>query len=823
MKRVRIVRLVSAIVALLLLAGAGYQGFQIRAMKQDSAASSHIALARQSADASAELASLIGKVGELGVAATAYRDSSGLAGVRASMASLQQHQKELAAPIHKAFIAADSTHARVPADLAAMLTQLDRRLGNLTERRFVPEVLELLSAMERPLLGLAHAAAEHSSRALEAERSLLTGMNHRLMAWLAGLALAMMVFLGALLSELNVLYRNNSQLNVVAGSLEKTKGDLETANKSIQNAYAELNLHNQILKVHDKEMRTQNLRFDAALNNMTQGLCMTGADGKLIVCNEQFRQLFSIDKETARPGTDMTAILVRMGVALKLGETGTAEWMRTHDTLVAAAKHEAFTRDCPDGRSFSIHHQPMTDGGWVETYEDITERRKAEEKIFHMAHHDALTGLPNRVYFMQHLEEALGRVRRGEAACAVLCLDLDRFKAVNDTLGHPVGDLLLKEVAARLRAAVNPSDVVARFGGDEFAILKNSDVEPEALAGLGEKLVKSISAPFHLDGNEVTVGTSVGIGIGFQDGASTEQLLKNADLALYHSKSEGRGAYHFFEAHMDAKAQARRLVETDLKRAIPAGELDLFYQPLVDVMTRRIVGFESLIRWRHAEKGMISPAEFIPIAEEVGLIIQIGEWALRRACATALLWPEDIKVSVNLSPVQFRDRNLVQVVKNVLAETGLAPHRLDLEITETALVQDIDFTVKVLLALREMGVQVSLDDFGTGYSSLSYLRSFPFDKIKIDQSFVRDLATRPDCLAIVKSVTTLGENLGMKTLAEGVEEEEHLTILRELGCQEAQGYLFSRPVPNPEALKLIETFNGVTIAAPAAAKAAVAA
>jgi diguanylate cyclase (GGDEF)-like protein len=813
----RIVRILSALAAVLLFAASLHEGRHIWIKQTEVRTAHHIELVRLTSLASTEAAALAQALGTLGVAVAGHADRSSLPAVRTSVDTLEGLQISMASDLFSEFMKANPEHGRTVADLGTAIKTVRARLDQAGDRKFVPEMLQLLSGIHHRLMALGSVAATISGETLTTDRAELVAGNSRLFGFVVGLIASIVIFLIALLSEYRTLRAANIQLKVVAGSLEKTKSDLESANKNIQAAYAELNLHNQILKMHEKEMRTQNMRFDAALNNMSHGLVMVGADGKLIVCNERFREIFSIDKETARPGTAMPALLVRMGVAMKLEQEGTSEFMRLHEAMVEAGKAEAFTRDCPDGRSFYVHHQPMLDGGWVATYEDITERRKAEEKIFHMAHHDALTGLPNRVFFMQHLEEALARVRRGETSCAVLCLDLDRFKAVNDTLGHPVGDLLLKQVAARLKASVKPTDMVARFGGDEFAILRNSDIEQDKLASLGQTLVNAISAPFHLDGNEVSVGTSVGIGVGFQDGASSEQLLKNADLALYHSKSEGRGAYHFFEAHMDAKAQARRLVETDLKRAIPAGELDLFYQPLVNVTSRRIVGFESLIRWRHADKGMISPAEFIPIAEEVGLIIQIGEWALRRACDTALLWPEDIKVSVNLSPVQFRDKNLVQVVKSVLQSSGLAPQRLDLEITETALVQDIDFTVKVLHELREMGVHVSLDDFGTGYSSLSYLRSFPFDKIKIDQSFVRDLSTRPDCLAIVKSVTTLGDNLGMSTLAEGVETEENLAILRELGCQEAQGYLFSRPVPNPEALQLIQKFNGPALLLPAAA------
>ncbi|MCA0423075.1 MAG: EAL domain-containing protein [Proteobacteria bacterium] len=707
-----------------------------------------------------------------------------------------------------AFVKADPERQVIVNDLGNVLSQVQGLLERSTDPKLPLHLMSMLEPLDKRLSRLASAANVYGGERVDADQHMLLELHWAFSTMIAGLVIGCIALMAIMLWNFRVLKRTNGELQVIAGSLEQTKIDLETANQGIQTANAELNLHNQILKMRDNEMRTQNVRFDAALNNMSHGLCMAGADSRLIVCNNQFRQLFNIDQETARPGTAIAALMVRMGVALKLGESGTMGLMREHDAIVSARTPAAFTRDCPDGRSIAVHHQPMVDGGWVATYEDITERRKAEEQISHMAHHDALTGLPNRAYFLKHLEEALAKMRRGESNCAVLCLDLDRFKAVNDTLGHPVGDLLLKQVSQRLQAAVQKEDVVARFGGDEFAILKNCAVEHDALAQLGQLLVKSISTPFMLDGHEVSVGTSVGIAIGFQDGTSSEQLLKNADLALYHSKSEGRGNYHFFEARMDAKMQARRLVEMDLRRALPGNELELHYQPQVNLASNRITGFESLIRWRHAEKGMISPVEFVPIAEEVGLIIPIGEWVLREACTAALNWPADVRVAVNLSPVQFRDRNLVNVVRNVLAKTGLQARRLELEITETALVQDMDVTVGILHQFRDLGVRISLDDFGTGYSSLSYLRSFPFDKIKIDKSFVRDSSTRPDCLAIVKSVASLGQSLGMTTTAEGVETEEQLNLIRQMGCTDVQGYYYSRPLPRPEAEALLGRFNG---------------
>ena len=803
MKLLKAAQLLAAVLMIVFIGAAGYTSTQVSKRQEQIQVANRHDGATLAGQASVELARLIQTIGAYGLAGSPVRIDD----VQRRLDAVHSRLEAMKSGTFDVFVQADTERQQVLEEFGQATTGVREKLKDPRDVAGILAVMESLRPIEGRLTWLTEAAAKADRDSIAADQQELVSLHWSFAALIVGLVVCGLIMMVSMVIDARTLAQTNTDLQVIAGSLETTKVELESANRGINTANAELNLHNQILKMRDKEMRVQNVRFDAALNNMSHGLCMAGKDGRLIVCNDQFRQLFNIDPETARPGTAIAAILVRMGVSLKLGETGTMDFIREHDLLVEAGKPESFTRDCPDGRSFSIYHQPMVDGGWVATFEDITERRKAEEKITHMAHHDALTGLPNRVYFLQHLEASLARARRGEANCAVLCLDLDRFKAVNDTLGHPVGDLLLKQVAARLKASIEPGDVVARFGGDEFAIIKNSRVDHPALAHLGTMLVQAISSPFELEGNEVSIGTSVGLAVGIKDGTTSEQLLKNADLALYHSKAEGRGAYHFFEPHMDAKMQARRLIENDLRNAIPNGELQLYYQPLVNVLSRRITGFESLIRWRHAEKGMISPADFIPISEEVGLIIPIGEWVLNQACQTAMTWDADIKVAVNLSPVQFRDKNIVQVVKNALIRSGLPPHRLDLEITETALVQDMEFTVAVLNQLREMGVLVSLDDFGTGYSSLSYLRAFPFDKIKIDQSFVRDLSSRPDCLAIVKSVTSLGDNLGMSTLAEGVETEENLAILRDLGCKEAQGYLFSRPVPQPDAMVLIQRFN----------------
>jgi len=436
--------------------------------------------------------------------------------------------------------------------------------------------------------------------------------------------------------------------------------------------------------------------------------------------------------------------------------------------------------------------------GFLVAVVDVTERRKAEAKIAHMAHHDGLTNLPNRALYQERLQQALEQGRDGGAKVAVLCVDLDLFKNVNDSFGHPMGDRLLRSVADRLRAQVGGQDLVARLGGDEFAIVLTQLASPNEASDFAARLIEIVSAPYDMDGLEVVIGASIGIALAPGDGADCDGLLRNADMALYRAKAAGGGCHHFFEKEMDRQAQIRRDMELDLRHAFAHGEFDLHYQPLIDLAEDRVSGFESLLRWRHPERGMISPADFIPIAEDIGLIVGLGEWVLRQACLEAARWPEDIKVAVNLSPVQFRSRNLVQVVISALAQSGLSPRRLELEITESLFLADSEANLATLHQLRSLGVRISMDDFGTGYSSLSYLRSFPFDKIKIDRSFVKDLIERPDCLAIVRAIAGLGRSLNITTLAEGVETVEQLQALRAEGCHEVQGFLFSPARPAAE-------------------------
>jgi diguanylate cyclase (GGDEF)-like protein/PAS domain S-box-containing protein len=445
--------------------------------------------------------------------------------------------------------------------------------------------------------------------------------------------------------------------------------------------------------------------------------------------------------------------------------------------------------------------------GYLVAAVDITERRKAEARVAYMAHHDGLTDLPNREFYQNRLRRSLEHDGSGDSRVAVLCIDLDLFKNVNDSFGHPIGDRLLRLVADRMRSQVRGNHLAARLGGDEFAVILASDFTPNEVSDFAARLIKVLSDSYDIDGVEVVIGASIGIALSPGDGTTAEELMRNADMALYRAKSDGGSVHRFFEREMDRLAQKRRDMEVDLRRAFTNGEFELHYQPLVDIAADKISGFESLLRWRHPEKGMISPGDFIPVAEDIGLIVSLGEWVLREACSEAAKWPADIKVAVNLSPVQFRSRNLVQAVISALAHSGLSPLRLELEITESLFLAETEANLAILHQLRELGVSISMDDFGTGYSSLSYLRSFPFDKIKIDRSFVKDIAERPDCVAIVRAISGLGRSLNITTTAEGVETTDQLDWLRNEGCNEVQGFLFSAAKPAAEIDGLLFKFG----------------
>ena len=550
----------------------------------------------------------------------------------------------------------------------------------------------------------------------------------------------------------------------------------------------------ELLQDQDRKLREQNVQLDAALNNIVQGLAMFDAEHRLVVCNRRYAEIYGLTPDQVKLGTTLQRIIEhRISTGLQ-SEMSPEEIV---DSMLRRRDHTYFGEfhsHLSDGRCIAIRVQPMADGGTVTTHQDITEQRRSAAKIAHMALHDALTDLPNRVLLGEHLEHALARVERGEIVATHL-FDLDHFKNVNDSLGHPAGDKLLKMVAERLQGLIREADTVARMGGDEFAIVQVGIAQPSDATSLAQRVIEAVGKPFEIDGNQVTIGTSIGIAISPADGTNPDSLLRNADLALYRAKSGGRGTLRFFEPEMDAQMQARRALESDLRKALLKGEFELHYQPIVNLQSNEINGFEALIRWPHSERGMVSPGAFIPLAEEIGLIVPLGEWVLRTACATAARWPDHVKVCVNVSPVQFRTRGLVEVVVGALAASGLRPDRLELEITETTLLADTAATLAILHQLREVGVQIAMDDFGTGYSSLSYLQTFPFDRIKIDRSFIKGVAEQNGSLNIVRAVAALAKGIGMATTAEGVETREQLETVKSEGCTEMQGFLFSQALP----------------------------
>jgi diguanylate cyclase (GGDEF)-like protein len=602
--------------------------------------------------------------------------------------------------------------------------------------------------------------------------------------------------------------RGDCTTTVLGADRRDEVGDIARAVLVLQNSMEERDhlkqdtlRQNDELRRREDDLQHQNLWFNAALNNMSQGLCMFDADQRLIVSNQQYQSLYDLPDDVMKPGTFLADILERsdtLASRLRLASDG----QHVDETRIPDGPSNLL-QELPDGRVISVARRQMSDGGWVATYEDISERQRNEARIAHLASHDPLTNLPNRTFFHAQIEQALVRQQRYGGDFALHFLDLDNFKTINDTLGHLTGDMLLCSVADRLQSSIRESDILVRLGGDEFAIIQMGLTRPRAAADMAQRLIDNIQKPYSLNGHIAIIGVSIGLAIAPRDGSEAEILLKNADLALHRAKHEGRNTFRFFESEMDEAMRARRALEMDLRQALSRGEFEPYYQPLIKLATNQIIGFEALLRWHHPTRGMVSPGEFIPIAEEIGIIAQIGEWVLRRACLEAKRWPEYCKVAVNISAAQIKNRNLTQVVISALAASGLQASRLEIEVTESVVLEEDKEILATLWQLKELGVRFSMDDFGTGYSSLSCLSSFPFDKIKIDQSFVREMEIRTDCAAIVRAVNGLAQTLNMTTTAEGVETQGQLDLLRLEGCTEVQGYFLGRPMPASAAGALV--------------------
>ncbi|MBL8588028.1 MAG: EAL domain-containing protein [Methylobacteriaceae bacterium] len=557
------------------------------------------------------------------------------------------------------------------------------------------------------------------------------------------------------------------------------------------------------LEQRERELQLANGRFGAALASMPVGLSMFGPDHRLALCNDRYVAMYDLPAEVAQPGvlrSEMMKFRAAAGNAPadRAGyEAWIADLLRRREPATGEWKLD-------DGRIIRLGVAPVAESGMIAMHEDVTAINEARARIAHMAHHDALTNLPNRALFRHEAEQALAEP---DACVAVLTLDLDHFKEVNDSCGHPVGDQLLIRTADRLSACLQPGEFVARLGGDEFAVITRGPQAAQRAEGLAAEIIATLAEPFDIDGHHLVIGASVGVAVGPADGRDPDELLKASDIALYRAKSEGRAGCRFFEPGMDARMRERRQLEADLRLALVNGELEMHYQPLISLASNRVTAVEALMRWTHPTRGPVSPGEFIPLAEQIGLIGQLGAWALRQACADAASWPDHVRVAVNVSAAQLRADTLLVDVVAALAQSGLPARRLEIEITESVLLVDTAATLEKLQRLRSLGVHVAMDDFGTGYSSLSYLRRFPFDRIKIDQYFVRDLVSHEESAAIVRAIIGLGRSLRMDVTAEGVETEEQLALLRAEGCTDVQGWLFSKARPKTEIPPLLETIR----------------
>jgi diguanylate cyclase (GGDEF)-like protein len=657
-----------------------------------------------------------------------------------------------------------------------------------------------------------HQYREHQIDVANSTVSALLGSARSLLFWVSTSAFAALMLIGPFgLTVMRGVLGRLKRITVYMSRLAKEPTAEAVPSRNDRDELGDMARAVQVFKDNGEELLERkmqleqvNMQLDVALNNMAHGLCMFDAKRKLIICNGRYGAMYGLPEALCAPGTPLQSILQYLVERKTFAESADETFAGVGST---PTENFHVIKPLTDGRMVAVSHQNTADGGWVAIHEDITERQKAEAHIAHLARHDQLTDLPNRVFFREELEKSLRRLRHGEKF-AVLCLDLDRFKSVNDSLGHSIGDKLLKAVASRLAGCIDERDFVARLGGDEFAIVQTNIGRPEDGSTLASRIIERLGAPYDIEGQQLDIGVSIGLAIAPADGKTADQLLKNADLAMYRAKADGRGSYCFFEPEMDARIQARRALELDLRSALGSGQLQLYYQPLVNAKTGEVHCFEALLRWFHPRLGAVPPGEFVPLAEESGLIGPLGQWVLRAACAEAAKWPSQFRVAVNLSPIQFKNLNLVKVILGALAASGLPAARLELEITESVLLEADPKTLAVLHELHALGIRIVMDDFGTGFSSLNYLRSFPFDKIKIDKSFVDDVSKGGDSIAIVRAIIDLARALKIEVVAEGVETADQRDHLIAEGCTEMQGFYFSRPAPIESFEQVLQERNG---------------
>jgi diguanylate cyclase (GGDEF)-like protein/PAS domain S-box-containing protein len=707
------------------------------------------------------------------------------------LAIFQNRFKVLSRQSFVSFISGHPETDGVIDDLKTALTQVQKLMPNLEEKGVPEQIIALLTPLDPEMTRLSSITSTLVGSQIELDQRQLKNLHLISSAVIFALIVVGVLLIIMLLRDNRLMLDANRHLSLLTEDLQIAGAALTSAHNAVAKANEDLAEQNAALRNRDETLRVQNTRFDAALNNMPHGLLMADGNDCLIVTNSRFLEMFGLRPEEAEAGAPLGAVFRIMSERLAQPRS-VIEHIREQTRLLTAQRQKGSFYSESDERSIQVGHMPMAEGGWVATYEDITERRKVEANTDYIAHHDVLTGLPNRLMFSLRMAEAL-RERAPDRFFALLLLDVDHFKDVNDTLGHLAGDALLVMMARRLRSNVRDEDVVARLGGDEFAILQMSPRSRDDTVALAHRLVEAVGQPYSIDGRRVIAGASLGIAICNEEAQDAEKLLRSADMALYRSKAEGRNTSRFFEAEMETAVQVRSTIAADIRDALEQDQFEVLYQPVFEVKTGHLTQFEGLLRWNHPTLGTIQPGRFIPIAEDTRLIIPMGETVIRRACMDAAGWPAGIRVAVNLSPTQFEDRGLPKVVESALINSGLSPSRLELEITEGALLRDGDEVRSMLVELRALGVTIALDDFGTGYASLSYLRHFPFDKIKIDRSFISDFGSRRDSIAIVESVISLASKLGMTTTAEGIETVEQWTFLSTVGCTFAQGYYFDRP------------------------------
>jgi diguanylate cyclase (GGDEF)-like protein len=695
------------------------------------------------------------------------------------------------------FASAAPSQLAVVMDLRRVVGTLDSTFAEAATDLDVGPILASLAPLEPKIIGLAAEASRYGTDRLSIDRQSLLQLHRQFSTLSFALIIGGLCLVGALTWHNRLLTRAHRELSNATADLKRTAEDLAAANLKIERANLELRRKNERLQEKEQALQAQNVLFDAALNHMSQGLCMFNSSLRPIVCNRRFAELFQLDRFPTPQATGSSPHLPALDDLFPDLAAGIAHNIRDGQAAY-------FETERADGRIVAVALEPMGEGSWVATFEDVTDQRRAHARIAHMARHDGLTNLPNRYAFRERMQEALAESDEAGRMLAVMCVDVDNFKSVNDSLGHPTGDALLCAVAERLVRSVRETDMVARFGGDEFAILQPRIARIDDADRLANRLIDDLRKPFLIDGELVYASASIGIALAPKHGNDPDILQKNADLALYAAKTDGKRTYRFFETVMDERLTNRHVLERDLRRAIAADELLLYYQPIVDLRTMRPTGFEALLRWKHPIHGLTPPSTFIPIAEEAGLIHEIGRWVLAQACADASRWPSHLRVAVNLSVAQFAHGDIVEDIRAALSRAGLRPERLTVEITESLLLTESIANIDTLHRLKALNIEIAMDDFGTGYSSLNYLRKFSFDQIKIDRDFVSTARSADKNVAIIHAIVRLGQTLAMTTVAEGIETQEDLDVLREAGCEEGQGYLFSRPVPREKVAELID-------------------